>query len=690
MDNFDFSRPVHLVLSNTNGKVEQLSERQVENVLIGDPISSGYRPSIPTASLWEEGGGPRFWLYRDLEAMLVHPAVKNPLRIYQSGTSLAEFEYEASSPEVLDWGIKEFTKFWETARQYVVRSFEYGWMGGELVYEHENGYLGFDELYPFSARDVTVLTQRRQYVGFRLRNAGRIQVDLWGPRGGIVEDAATIFHPGTDSSYGYGQPKVRIPRTVPAKGFWYAHNPRTSRWYGESQLFGAWLPWCRLARPDGAEYIVDAAIYRFGCAGPVVKYPEEDRRDKAGNMIISRDMARRLAENIKSNMAAAVPSSCYPADQGGKPKWEIVLPQYVMNVAPLDDHNKVLEKSISSGIGVPPELQEAVVGGLGNSGREVPMYAFLQDQQWNVQAFCKAWHDQIGEPLTHWNFGPEAWFRVKPKNLLKLMKQQDQPGQGGQEGEEQQPEEQPSPQVGFNGNGRLPAPKPSLNGSGKSHGQNGVGPRGGRFQLNANGKKRYGVQMALSVFNDLHPRGQPDNPGQFAKKDSGAGNGDNEHVGAIQHLAEFGRSLWAKGSAAEKSVKEAVRRNVDRLPEPLRLPVLGAYRVLTSTYAVGQATAREVAREVGGEENAERVGRILSIADLLMAEPAKVGTLAAGFPVAATVVSMAPMASLSYLAYSGARHPVATARAAKSLVKKARGAVKEHIGLSVEANGVAH
>ena len=42
-------------------------------------------------------------------------------------------------------------------------------------------------------------------------------------------------------------------KAIPAKGCWYAHRPRFSQFYGQSQYLGAWRPWRRLGWRDSLE-----------------------------------------------------------------------------------------------------------------------------------------------------------------------------------------------------------------------------------------------------------------------------------------------------------------------------------------------------------------------------------------------------------------------------------------------------
>jgi hypothetical protein len=232
---------------------------------------------------------------------------------------------------------------------------------------------------------------------------------------------------------------------IPAKGVWYAHCPRYHRWYGQSQLLGAWRPWRRLAWKDGAETVTDGGIYRFAYAGPVVGYPEEDLQGPPGSVATTadsqgrprryaRDLARQMAEWFKAGAGVGLPTSKYPADLGGGDKWTFTIPKSTLNISGLIEYVKYLIDQIRFGVGVPPELFEASETGSGYSGRAIPIEGFMLLQQRLADALLELFVRQILRPLVKWRFGPQAaQFQVKVKNLIQSkmkMQRKDQQGQG--------------------------------------------------------------------------------------------------------------------------------------------------------------------------------------------------------------------------------------------------------------------
>jgi len=144
------------------------------------------------------------------------------------------------------------------------------------------------------------------------------------------------------------------------------------------------------------------------------------------------------------------------------------------------------------------------------------------------------------------------------------------------------------------------------------------------------------------------------------------------------------KALGSKASHVEESVKSYVKDKVSdavgRLPEYLRAPVVATFhatrtgvQVAFVTWTAGQSLAERVAKERGlSDEDARRLRGVLSGLDLAAMKPVQLAMAATG--VGATtlgVASLIPPATASYLAYSTAKDPVATYRAAKGLVKDA-------------------
>lgn len=369
-----------------------INRDKIEEAIVGEPLTVGYAPNLPILAVMDDHL-PISAMVHDVEAMLRHPHVAMCLDYYKSAISSIKYDIEGSDPKVVDFAKQMFDLFWERSLSDVQIGYDYGWVGLEVLYKTENGRIIFDGTKIFSPLDVRVLTVRGRYVGVRVNNVkGKGVVDLWGPTFG------------------------------PAKAYWYPHRRKYHQWYGRSQLYSAWRPWRRLASHDGAEQIIDTAVYRFGVRPLIVYYPPEDFQRAAGgsaygDRVNARDMARQIGEWIKSNANVALPNAVLPNTEIRK--WEIVWPEVGLNTASLLEYIKYLKDEIAYGIGIPPELIQASEVGSGYSGRAIPMEAFLAAQQENARTIAQFWVDQIGLPLVRWNFGRKKWFRLKVYGMLE-------------------------------------------------------------------------------------------------------------------------------------------------------------------------------------------------------------------------------------------------------------------------------
>lgn len=440
-----------MVDQQTNGHT---TESAIAGVL-QDEVSVGYVPVLPLEALWLAGTGdmPQITLRRDIEFMQMHPTVVTSVEYYKSGIAGAEFwggpsqgkqgtteEDEgrpiSPDPRVAQFVLAHAERFWQRGMPLLQEGYVYGWAPGEHIYKESSGMLVWSHLKGFHPNDGFVLTLNHQPVGIRIRN---IRDDA-GSRG--TADAASRKTFGTtDLWFASGR--------VPAKAAWYPHRPRFNQLYGRSQLLGAWRPWRRLGWRDAVEQVIDAAVYRAGYRGPIVRHPPEDMQTAQQGIPATqsdgrgmprrsaRDVARQLVEWAKAGAGFTLSSAQYPPAQGGGNKWDVDWPDHVMDVRPLIEAARYLEEQIMLGIGVPPELVKAGGTGSGYSGRSIPREAFLDQQQHVADAMLQIFVEQVIRPLVAWNFG-EVPFNVQCRPLLKTQTENKQ-------GQPQAPLPQPAP-----------------------------------------------------------------------------------------------------------------------------------------------------------------------------------------------------------------------------------------------------
>jgi hypothetical protein len=402
---------------------QPLDQAYWEKVLTSGPLTEGYRPTLPLWATWTTDTIPQFYLMRDVELMMIHPVVLSSLNFYKSGLYGAEFwggpqegnpngKPISDSPEVSQFVQEHCQRYWDRGVPMVQGGYEYGWIACEPCYT-SGAYLEWDYFVQFSPRDVYLLTRNSKPLGVQVKQIYAALGDETKAQGSV-----DLFFASSN---------------VPAKGIWYAHNPRYSQFYGQSQLLGAWRPWRRLAWKDGAEGNLDLGVYRYLVPMFLIKYPNEDLQvsgtsfpgtslDSQGNPRKSaRDFARMMAEYLKSGASAGLPSEKYPSELGGGDKWAAEMFKVDVNIDGGITYIKHLWDQIRFGVGVPPELIESADVGSGYSGRAIPLESFIMAQQRHADALLLLFVNQILKPLVRWNFGEIQWD-VKVRPLLETKR----------------------------------------------------------------------------------------------------------------------------------------------------------------------------------------------------------------------------------------------------------------------------
>lgn len=207
-----------------------------------------------------------------------------------------------------------------------------------------------------------------------------------------------------------------------------------------------------------------------------------------------------------------------------------------------------------------------------------------------------------------------------------------------------------------------------------------------------NGQAKKSRGGRLKEFSEAdHPRGQPDNAGQF-----GPGSGvpstkpkPVESGSSSGLISRLGSSTWdglKKAGINAKHVEHVAAEwasshaeaNVAKLPEKMQTAVKGTWLALRiggkttfATYRAGQAAAEAVAKRRGASpEQAARLRTVLSTIDIATFKPVSIGVSMAAGPAVGGAASFIPLGSATYLAYSTVRDPMAVYRTIADQVKK--------------------
>lgn len=195
------------------------------------------------------------------------------------------------------------------------------------------------------------------------------------------------------------------------------------------------------------------------------------------------------------------------------------------------------------------------------------------------------------------------------------------------------------------------------------------------------GLKKRSRGLPILNFDASQPRA---NDGKWT---SGGGSGGSS---VIDRLKSVGAKVAHIEHAAKAYATDKIGATVAKLPGPAQRVVETAFyagkvsgKAAFATWTLGQSLAERVARERGAtEEQARRLRGVLSSVDIAAMKPIQLGLGASGLGALALPASFIPPATTGYLAYSTARNPMATARAAIGIVKETLGKVRSKLGLN--------
>lgn len=144
-----------------------MTPAQYEEISSNDPLPS-YRPGLPIYSFHDETDAA-FSFFADIESMLLCDAISAPLSFVRSPAAQAQIKVEGSSTPVCKYFIAEFERFWAEHLAKVQESgYAYGWMGGGCKYGNEGGKRILEGFHEYAPRDVQPLIWQNQIAGIQV------------------------------------------------------------------------------------------------------------------------------------------------------------------------------------------------------------------------------------------------------------------------------------------------------------------------------------------------------------------------------------------------------------------------------------------------------------------------------------------------------------------------------------------
>lgn len=341
---------------------------------------------------------------QDVEAMRRDYQIALGLYMLKSPLFTLEWAVQSKNQELSKFIDATLTKIWKPHIFKILRSFEYGYTGGEILYKLKDNKIVFAGYKEFHPRDIRALTRGHEYVGFRVKNVmAKNDVDLF-----------------------------------PPKGFWFAIDKEFGGWYGRSYLLNVWEPWFEKRSRDGAIEIRRLWFYKNAYTGGIIRHPLKDYVMPDGTIYSAREMAREMAEKLKTGGIVAFPGS---RDERGEYQWALEHPQINGNAQEIREYPHDLDLEIMRGLGIPDSVLTDQPGTGSYAGRRVPERAFYVRLEGIIHQLVEAIKIQILDPLVYLNFAGDLDYEIITKPLVEIMSPEGTPppgAEGGQPGMPQQ------------------------------------------------------------------------------------------------------------------------------------------------------------------------------------------------------------------------------------------------------------
>jgi hypothetical protein len=458
-----------------NGSARLLKNPTAEYTPTGPPV-------LLQAALAGMDGSPPFTWY-DVLRMIRDPQVRFSLKMWRSPFQQVTWKVAASSPAVAKFVDATLRKIWRRwLPKLLARYSRYGYCPAGAEFGVKRGAIRLLRLKIVEPRDAQPLVwtdgpDKGRFAGF------------------------TVSAPGGSRWVG------------PEHAIWFAGDGEYGEFYDHPPIAGAFQPWCE-KRTRGGSVAVRQVFYRRNAVAPgVMYYPDGQIRMSDGTTRYGQDVARQVGEGVESGGILYFPNTTTGADN--QKQWQYTPGQAQPDIAGIREYTKDLDKEISQGIGVPPEVTEASEVGSGYAGRAIPLSAFYGSVDELVGPLIEALDGPV-KYAVHANFGRDAWYEITPDSLVeKFQKSLDK-------------SEEPDP--GNPGEGAVP-PGGSQTGPGQPQPNPDDSPFGIELQAGT----------SMSTWDEQkHAR----NHGKFAKKGSG-------HAGAS------GSTDFAAVGGAGKGIAEA-------------------------------------------------------------------------------------------------------------------------------------
>jgi hypothetical protein len=348
------------------------------------------------------------------DLMRFDPQVRIGLGARNGLLMAAEIEVAGPDPRLTRWVQHQWDALWCAHAQQLLKAKLYGFMPFEVVYRRAAGgdfagLIEVDRLIDFPPRDVRLLVQDDQIVGFtvdsRFRLPGGTSIgDSLAPRESSSRPADGSYH------------DLFAPAALVATFDSECANP-----YGCALLARAYPPWFEKWMPGGAKRTLRLRMIKDAYVGDIIWYPPDRQVELDDGRTVSwREIAREIVEARLSGGALTLPLLY---DSAGNKLVDYTPPQHVPGATLIFNWKRDLDLEIWKALEVPPEIIQASSSGSGYSGRWIPFAVALSAVHAELAELIRCVDRDLLRPLAHLNFGRTPQYTIKPRSLVETYAQ---------------------------------------------------------------------------------------------------------------------------------------------------------------------------------------------------------------------------------------------------------------------------
>ena len=338
-----------------------------------------------------------FFPEKEAENPILHETIR------EEGIQFA-YGIRCDDKECQQFILDTINKIWQCGLQEILLAIDWGFSCCQIIYKEKihRGkkrivYDSLQHINPFNTGPI--VNKTRQMVGARIR----------GVAGGVGGKDIPLY-----------------------KIIWHVHSKEHHRFWGQSRLEWAFVPWHETWVQYGARDIRRTWFHRNSYDGGSMRYPIGRTKLDSGEIVENRDLAVQMMTQIKTGGVRVFANELL-GDQR-TPAWDYEAPSANATPSGLMEYPEMLRLEILEALGIPPEVVEGGGGGLGSAtGRKVPLMVYYSSLSPLVNNAINDIRRFIIDILLLTNFKKEIEYDIYPIVPLKSQEPVQPEGVGGTE-----------------------------------------------------------------------------------------------------------------------------------------------------------------------------------------------------------------------------------------------------------------